>query len=324
MRLFKVALLIVLILLTSATVHSQDFPTKPIRMIVPFAPGGASDIIARVITPKLSQILGQQIIVDNRSGASGNLGVELAAHAKPDGYTMILGNVGAMAINPGMFPTFPIKPTKHFIGISQIVDVPGALVVHPSIPVATIKDFIQYAKARPGKLNYGSAGVGSPYRLAMEHFMLQAGLKIVHVPYKGGSGASVVGVLSNEVNVGFSNLMSLLPHIKAGKLKALGVVAPKRLMSLPEVPTMVESGFTEMISGAWQGLYLPANTPHPIVIKFFDATKQAMTDPDVVKKIEEMGTEVILSNSPEQFATFMAAETKYYVNIINSVGLIQK
>lgn len=318
----KIVLLVAVILLVAGTVYAQDYPTKPVRMIIPFAPGGASDIVARGISPRLTKELGQQIVVDNRAGASGNIAVEIAARANPDGYTLLLGNVGAMAINPGLFPTFSIKPIKDFICVSQVVDVPGALVVHPSVPVATLKEFIEYAKARPGKLNYGSAGVGSSFRLAMEYFMQAAGLKITHVPYKGGTGAATIGILGGEVNANFSNLMSVLPHVKAGKLKILSVMAPKRLAVVPDVPTMIESGFPDMTAGAWQGVYVPVGTPRPIVNKLFDAVKKTMADAEVVKRLTDMGSEIVVSKSPEDFAAFMKTETELYAKVIKEIGLI--
>ncbi|HSN39996.1 MAG TPA: tripartite tricarboxylate transporter substrate-binding protein, partial [Burkholderiales bacterium] len=217
-------------LLISAAVYAQpDYPNRPVRMIVPFAPGGASDFVGRIIQPKLSETLGQQVVVDNRTGAAGNIGVELAARATPDGYTLLLGNSGTMAINPGLFPKFPIRPLRDLIGVTQVVDVPGALVVHPSVPVATVKEFIAYAKARPGKLNYGSAGAGSPQRLAMEYFMSEAGIKLVHIPYKGGAGAASIAVVAGEVSAVMTSAPAVLPFGKSGKLTALGVGAPKRL-----------------------------------------------------------------------------------------------
>lgn len=318
LRLFVFA---VLCLFVAATAYAQGYPTKPVRMVLPFAPGGASDVVGRSMAPRLSQELGQQVIVDNRAGASGNIGVEVVARATPDGYTVLLGNSGAMAINPGLFPAFPIRPVRDFIAVTQVVDVPGALVVHPSVPVTTLKEFIEYAKARPGKLNYGSSGAGAPFRLAMEYFMREAGLKIVHVPYKGGAGAATIGVLGGEVNAVFTSLSSVITHVKSGKLKLLSVVAPHRLAVLPNTPTMVESGFPEMTAGAWQGVYVPAGTPRPVVNKLFDAVTKTMSDPEIVKRLQDTGSEIIVSKSPEEFTKFMKSETDLYAKVIKEIGL---
>lgn len=322
-RIAQLVVLGSLCLALTAVGFADTYPSKPIRMILPFAPGGASDVVGRSIAPKLSQELGQQVIVDNRAGASGNIGVEVAARSAADGYTFLLGNSGAMAINPGLFPSFPVRPLRDLISVTQVVDVPGALVVHPSVPVTTLKEFIDYVKARPGQLNYGSSGAGAPFRLAMEYFMREAGLKIVHVPYKGGAGAATIGVLGGEVNTVFTSLSSVLAHVKAGKLKLLSVVADKRLAVLPNTPTMVESGFPAMTAGAWQGVYLPAGTPRPVVNRLFEATQKAMAHPEVVKRLQDMGVEIIVSKSPEAFAGFMKSETDLYAKVIKELGLAQ-
>jgi tripartite-type tricarboxylate transporter receptor subunit TctC len=221
MRAFA-SLVLALGLALAGPVFGQDYPTKPVRMVVPFAPGGASDLVARIISPGMSQELGQQIVVDNRGGASGNLGVEAAARAAADGYTILLGNIGTMAINPSLFPKFPISPLRDLIAVTQVVDVPTGLVVHPSVPVKTVQEFIDYAKAHPGKLNFGTAGPGSNGRLEMELFMDKTGISLVHVPYKGGAGAAAIALLSGEVQCAFVTQSSVITHVNAGKLIALG------------------------------------------------------------------------------------------------------
>ncbi|HSQ05492.1 MAG TPA: tripartite tricarboxylate transporter substrate-binding protein, partial [Burkholderiales bacterium] len=221
----------------NAAAQTGTYPVRPVRMIVPFAPGGASDFVARIIQPKFSEALGQQVVIDNRTGASGNIGVEIAAHAPPDGYTFLLGNIGAMTINPSMFPKFPISAVRDFIPITMVVDIPGAMAIHQSVPATTVKDFIEYAKARPGQLNYGSAGAGSAQRLAMEYFMSKAGIQLVHVPYKGGAGAATTAVLAGEVSATMITVASVVPFLKGGRLKVIGVMAPKRVPVLPDTPT---------------------------------------------------------------------------------------
>ena len=305
--------------------HAQpasNYPTRPVRMIVPFQPGGASDVVGRIIAPKLGEALGQQIVIDNRTGASGNIGVEVAANASPDGYTFLLGNSGTMAINPSIFPKFPVRPVRDLIAVTQVVDVPGALVAHPSVPSNSVKEFIAYVKARPGKLNYGSSGAGSPQRLAMEYFMREAGISMVHIPYKGGAGGAALAVLAGEVSSVMTSVSSVLPHVKAGKLKAFGVVASRRLSVLPDTPTMVESGFPKMTAGAWQGVYFPKSTPRAVTDKFFVAVQKVMVDSDVIRRLTDQGADVVVSRSPEEFTRFMKSENDLYEKLVKQIGVV--
>ena len=324
MRKVKACLWIAVLLLVAGTAYAQDYPTKPVRMIVPFAPGGASDVVARILSPGLIKELGQQLVVDNRGGASGNIGVEVAARAPADGYTLLLGNIGTMAINPGLFPKFPINPVRDFIAVTEVVDVPTALVVHPSVPVKSVKEFIEYAKARPGKLNFGTAGPGSNGRLEMELFMRAAGIDLVQVPYKGGAGAAAIGLLGGEVHCAFLTLASVMPHVKAGKMKVLAVAAPHRIVTLPDVPNFPEIGYKNMKSGSWQGAYVPAGTPTPIVNKLYTVFTKVMADPTVVKRLQDNGAEVEISKSPEEFATFMKEENEKWVKVIKEVGVVME
>lgn len=312
----------VLIVLMAGAANAQNYPTKPINMIVPFAPGGASDIVARIISPLLSKELGQQIVVDNRGGASGNIGVAYAARASNDGYNVLLGNIGTMAINPALFQKFQVKPVRDFIAVTQVVDAPTALVLHPSIPAKTVKEFIEYAKARPGKLNYGTAGPGSNGRLEMELFMDYTGIDLVQVPYKGGAGAAAIGLLSGEVQCGFQTLASVITHVNAGKLKVVGIAAQKRVKALPDVPVMPELGFESMRSGSWQGVYVPAGTPAPIVNKLFAVVTKVMGDPEVTKRLNDNGIEVVTSKSPEEFAVFMKDENEKWAKVVKKVGVV--
>ncbi len=322
MKILKTLFLAALVLTLAGSVEAQNYPTKAIRMIVPFAPGGASDLVARIISPALTKEMGQQIIVDNRGGASGNIGVEAAARATADGYTILLGNIGTMAINPSLFPKFEIKPVKDFIAISQVVDVPTALAVHPKVPVNTLKEFIDYAKANAGKMNFGSAGPGSNGRLEMEFFMKTAGINLVHVPYKGGAGAATIGLLGGEVECAFVTLSSVLTHVKSGKVKVLGVAAPKRAAALPDAPIMSEAGFSGMTSGSWQGVYVPLGTPRPIVDKLYAVISKVMADPEVVNRLNSSGVDVVTSSSPEAFADFMKAQNEKWAKLIKEIGVV--
>ena len=306
----------------AGTAHADDYPSRAVRMVVPFAPGGASDIVGRIIQPKMSQEFGQQIVIDNRAGASGNIGVEVAARANPDGYTFLLCNVGTMAINPSIFPKFPVRPVRDFIAVTEVVDVPGALAVHPSVPVNTVKEFVEYTKARPGRLNFASSGSGSAQRMEMEIFMRAAGVDLVHIPYKGGAGAATTALVSGEVSVAVVSLAAVLPHIKSGRIKALGVISTKRFALLPETPTMIETGFPTIRSGSWQGVYLPLATPRAIVNKLYQVTMRVMADPEVVRRLNESGAEIITSKSPEDFTQFMKVQNDRFARIVKEVGVV--
>jgi tripartite-type tricarboxylate transporter receptor subunit TctC len=303
-----------------ASMAADGYPSKPVRMIVPFAPGGASDFIGRLIQPKLQQALGQQVLVDNRAGASGNIGVEVAAKAAPDGYTFLLGNIGTMAINPSVYPRFPVRPVRDFAAVTQVVDVPVGLAVHPSVPVRNMREFIAFAKAQKGQLNFGSAGAGSNGRLEMEQFMRLAGIDLLHIPYKGGAGAAATALLTGEVGVAFVSVASVMPHVRNGRMKILGVSANRRIKALPEVPTMPELGYAGMNTGSWQGVYVPAGTPRPVIDKLFSVATRTMAEPDVVKRVNDSGAEVIVSASPEAFSVFMKEQNDRFVRVVKQIG----
>lgn len=309
-------------LLLATAIQAQEYPSRPIRMIVPFGPGGSSDFTARIIQPKMIEALGQQVVVDNRAGASGNVGVEIAARAPADGYTCFLGNIGTMAINPSIFPRFPVSPLRDFISVNMVVDVPGAIATHPSIPAKSLQEFIAYAKSRPGQLNYGSSGAGSAQRLAYEVFMSKAGINIVHIPYKGGAGAATTAVLAGEVSSTMVTVASFIPHVKTGKLRVLAVVAPSRVPQLPDVPTFAESGFPELTVGSWQGMYLPAGTPKSIVDRMFKVMTQVMADPWVIERFTLGGAIVMPSKSPQEFAKFMKEQNALWAKTVKAIGVV--
>ncbi len=304
----------------AAAVAADDYPSRPVRMVVPFAPGGASDFVGRLVQPRLAQELGQQIVIDNRAGASGNIGVEVAARASADGYTILLGNIGTMAINPSIYPKFPVRPLRDFIGVTQVVDVPVGLAAHPSVPVKTMPEFIAYAKAQKGKLNFGSAGAGSNGRLEMEQFMRLAGIELTHIPYKGGAGAAATALVAGEVGVAFVSIASVMPFVRNGRLKILGVSAPRRVAALPDVPAMPELGYKDMKTGSWQGVYVPTGTPRAVVNRLYTAAVKVMADADVVKRINDSGSEVVLSRSPAEFAVFMKEQTERFAVVVKQIG----
>ena len=306
---------------TAAHAAESTYPTRPVRMIVPFAPGGASDHVARIIQPRMVELLGQQVVIENRAGAAGNIGVEIAARASPDGYTFLLGNVGTMAINPNMFPTFPVRAPRDLVGVTQVVDVPGSLVVHPSIPVKTTKELIAYLKANPGKLNYGTPGAGSANRLETEMFQIITGTKMVHVPYKGGAGPAMTGLVGGEVQMAFVTFSSSVNFAKAGRLRMLGVIAPERVPAMPDVPTMKEQGFPTMTVGSWQGVFVPRGTPQPVIRKLFDVSRETMKHPEVVKRLSEGGISVVVSESPADFRKFWESEVQRFGKVIKDANI---
>ena len=298
----------------------DDYPNRTVRMIVPFAPGGASDTVGRIIQPAMADLLKQQVVVDNRGGAAGNIGVEVAVRANPDGYTFLLGNVGTMAINPVYYTKFQYRPLKDLIPVTQVVDVPGCLVVHPSLPPKGVKELVAYLKANPGKLNYGSPAPSSANRLEMEMFLAATGTKAVQVNYKGGAGPAMIGLLGNEVQMMFVTFSSAVNFAKQGRVRMLGVISPERNPALPDVPTMREQGYN-MVVGSWQGIFLPKGTPQPIVNKLYQVGVQMMKDPQVVKRMAESGITIVSSKSPADFAAFVKSETERYGKVIKDAHI---
>jgi len=298
----------------------DDYPNRTVRMIVPFAPGGASDTVGRIIQPAMAELLKQQVVVDNRGGAAGNIGVEVAVRANPDGYTFLLGNVGTMAINPVFYTKFPYRPLKDLIPVTQVVDVPGCLVVHPSLPVKSVKELVAHLKANPGKLNYGSPAPSSANRLEMEMFLAATGTKAVQVNYKGGAGPAMIGLLGNEVQMMFVTFSSAVNFAKQGRVRMLGVISPERNPALPDVPTMREQGYN-MVVGSWQGIFLPKGTPQPIVNKLYKVGVEMMKDPQVVKRMAESGISIVTSKSPADFYQFVKSETDRYGKVIKDANI---
>jgi tripartite-type tricarboxylate transporter receptor subunit TctC len=313
-------LLALLVLLLPLSLAAQDYPNRPVRMIIPFAPGGASDFVGRILQPSLAGELGQPIVIENRPGASGNIGMEAAARAAPDGYTIYLGNIGTVAINPGVFPKLAVHPLKDLIAVTQVVDVPGVLVANPSFPPNSVKEFVAYAKANPGKVNYASPGSGSQNRLEMERLRRATGLDMVHVPYKGGAGPAAAALAAGETHIMFVTASSAMPMIKAGRLKVLAVTAPKRLEPLPEVPTMAEAGFPGFESGSWQGIFVPAGTPKEIVDRLHAVTVKTVQSREVMERLGKGGVEAVTSRSPAAFAEFVAAESERWGKAAKEAG----
>ena len=303
-----------------AQAKKDDYPARPVRMIVPFAPGGASDTVGRIIQPAMADLLKQQVVVDNRGGAAGNIGVEVAVRATPDGYTFLLGNVGTMAINPNYYTKFPFRPLKDLVPITQVVDVPGCLVVHPSLPARNAKEFIAHLKANPGKLNYGAPAPSSANALEMIMFLHATGTNVVQINYKGGAGPAMIGLLGNEVQVMFVTFSSAVNFAKQGRVRMLGVISPERNPAYPEIPTMREQGL-DMVVGSWQGLFVPKGTPQPVVNRLYKVGIEMMKDPQVVKRLGESGITIVTSTSPPDFVSFVKKETERFGKVIKDANI---
>ena len=303
-----------------AQAKKDAYPSRPVRMIVPFAPGGASDTVGRIIQPAMNELLKQLVVVDNRGGAAGNIGVEVAVRATPDGYTFLLGNIGTMAINPVYYVKFPYRPLKDLIPITQVVDVPSAFVVIPSLPVKNIKELIAYLKAHPGKVNYGAASPSSASTLEMLAFLRSTGTEAVMVPYKGGAGPAVIGLLANEVQMTMLTFSSLVNFVKQGRLRMVAVVQPGRNPALPDVPTMREQGINQTV-GSWQGLFVPKGTPKSVVDRLYKVGVETMKDPQVVKRLGDLGVSIVTSQSPAEFAAFVKSETARFGKVIKDENI---
>ena len=320
MRKLTRATLLTLALCPVLAFGQASYPNRPVKIIVPFAPGGASDFVARIISPRLSEALGQSIVIENKPGASGNIGMEAAAKAPADGYTIYLGNIGTIAINPAVFQNLAINPQKDFTAITLVAGVPSILIANATVPANTVPELVALAKSKPGELNFASPGSSTLNRLEMERFMKLANLNMVHIPYKGGAGPAVTGMLGGETQVMFVTLSSAISFIQAGRLKGLGISTTKRIEALPQVPTMTEAGYPDMVSSSWQGVFVPAGTPRPIVEKIHAALLATMDSPEIKQRFAGGGVDVMTSKTPEDFASFVNAETARWGKVAKESG----
>src|SRR3954463_6986963 len=302
-----------------ALAHAQTYPAKPIHPVVPFPPGGGNDTVARAIAQQVGPDLGQPVVIDNRPGAGGSVGAELAAKAPPDGYTLFLAGVGSHAVNPNVHAKLPYDPVKDFAPITLIASAPSVLVVNSSVPASTIAEFTAYARANPGKLNYASNGAGSAAQLAAAMFESMTGVKMVHVPYKGIAPA-MTDLLGGEVQLMFGTIVALVPHIQSGKLRALAVTSTKRSALIPQVPTLRESGLPEYEAGSWYGIEAPAGTPHPIIEQLNALIVKALKQPDVAKRLAAEGAEVI-GSTPEEFGAHIKSELARVEKVVRAAGI---
>lgn len=302
---------------TSPARGTDDFPQRPIRMVLPYPPGGPTDLLARVVAVKMGDTLGQTVVIDNKPGASGMIGAELVAKAAPDGYT-ILANASLHVINPSIYPKMRYDAFRDFVPITQLADVPLVLVVNNDSPVRTVQDLIAYAKARGGSINFGSAGNASAQQLAAESFKFAANVSMQHVPYKGSSPA-LTDLMGGQIQLMFDSMPSAMPFIKAGKLRAVAVTTLKRARALPDVPTVAESGLPGFNISTWYGLWAPRGTPAPIVQKLAAHAAQALRQPDVQRQYADMGAEPV-GSSPAEFARYTVAEGNKWAEIVRKSG----
>ena len=297
---------------------AQAYPAKPITIVVPFAAGGTTDILARVIGQALTKELGQSVIVDNRVGAGGNIGAQFAAKSTADGYTLFMGTVGTHAINQSLYKKLPFDPVKDFAPITRVAMVPNLLVANPGKPYKSVKELIAYAKANPGKVNFGSAGSGSSIHLSGELFNALAKVDMVHVPYKG-SAPAVTDLVGGQIDLMFDNMPSAIQHVRTGRLRALAVTTAKRSPELPDVPTVAEAGVPGYEATSWFGMFAPAATPAPVIARLNAALVKVLADADVKKKLAEQGAEPH-GEKPEQFAEFIGKEAAKWSKVVKDSG----
>jgi len=313
------ALLAAVALGAAAPVPAAEYPVRPIRLLIPFPPGGGADTLARILAPKMTAAMGQTWVIDNRGGAGGNVATDVVVAAQPDGYTLLLGFSTVLTVNPALYK-LPYDVKRDLTPVTKLASAQYILVVHPSVPAQTLAEFIALAKAQPGKLNYASAGVGSPLHLAAEMFKLRAGVDLVHVPYKGG-GPAAAAVLAGEAQAIFGSVASTMPQVKAGKLRALAVTGLKRSPVAPQLPTLAESGFPGFNVTAWYSLLAPAKTPRAIVTRLFDEAQRAVKLPDVVEAFGRQGLDVEPSASPAELGREIATESTAWAEVIRKAGI---
>lgn len=297
---------------------AANYPAKSVRFIAPFPPGGSTDLLARLVAQKLTEAWGQQVVVENRGGAAGTIGVELASRAAPDGYTIVMGHVGTFGVNPTLYPKLPYDAIRDFAPITVLATVPNGMAVHPSLPVKTARDFVALAKARPGELLYASGGSGSASHLAGEYLKLLTKINMVHVPYKGTAPA-MTSMISGETTMTITGMVALGPHIKSGRLKLLGVATLKRLPILPEVPTLNESGVPGYDANQWYGVLTQAAVPRDIVTKLHADIVKVMARADVKERLAADGAQPV-ANTPEQFAAHIKAEIARWAPVVKASG----
>jgi len=298
---------------------AQAYPAKPIRWISPWPAGGANDIFSRAIGQKIGESLGQQVLVDNRPGAAGTIGSDIAAKAPADGYTLVMGSSPTHAIAPALYPALPYDPLRDFSAVTLVGSVPNVLVLHPSVPAKTVKEFIAVAKARPGKLNFASTGNGTSQHLSAELFKFMAGLDMVHIPYKGTAPA-LTELVAGQVDLAFENMPALIPHIQAGRLRALAVTTTKRSAVMPELPTIAEAALPGYDASVWFGVFAPVGTPRPVIDRLHGEILKALQTQDLKSRMVAMGTDVS-GIGPDDFSAYVRKEIPKWANLVKAAGV---
>ncbi|QKH39220.1 tripartite tricarboxylate transporter substrate binding protein [Achromobacter pestifer] len=294
------------------------YPAKPIRLVVAFSPGGSADILARLLAERMAENLGKPVIVENKAGASGNIGGDFVARSAPDGYTLLLASAGPTVINPSLYSNMPYEPATDLAPVSLLIKDYNLMVINASIPARNLKEFIAYAKSHPGKLSFGSPGTGTPAHLAGELLNQRAGTELLHVPYKG-TGPAITDLLAGHITMMIDNMPPLLPYVQSGKLRALAVASQARAESMPDVPTAKEAGLDGYVVTAWKGLMVPAGTPGPVIERLHVAVTQALASPEMKKRLVELGAEPV-GGSPAQFAEQIRNDTAWWAALIKSTG----
>jgi len=307
------------LMVAAPAVHGQAFPSKPIRIVIPFVAGGSSDIVGRAIGSKFQEILGQPAVVENKPGANGAIAAEFVAKSDPDGYTILVGSIGVFAINAALFKELRYQPLRDFAPISLAVTTPNVLITKPALEAKSMKEVVEQAKKSPGKLSYCSSGTGSSDHLTAELLNQLAGISILHVPYKGGA-ACQTDIMGGQVDLSFQNLGAVTNYIKGNRMKGLAVTAKTRHPSLPDVPTVAEAGFPNLVVTSWQAAAAPAKTPRDVVAKLNDATVRALRSPDVRERMNQIGFDVVAS-TPEEFGRFMKDEVERWTAVVNRGGI---
>jgi tripartite-type tricarboxylate transporter receptor subunit TctC len=315
----SIALLSSLVLLACAA-QAQDYPSRPIRMLVGFAPGGGTDVVARILAPRLTAAWNQQVVIDNRPGATGTIAAALVARAPADGYTLLMGHASTNTIAPALYPKLPYDPWKDFAPVSLAGSVPHLVSVHPSVPAHTVKELIALAKASPRQLTHPSSGHGSMSHIAGALFMHATGTEFVHVPYKG-AGLSVQDLVAGHSKVSFDTTAAVMPHVKSGRLRALGAAAPKRLVSLPDVPTVSEAGVPGFEISSWYGVFAPAGTPATLVRVIHAEVNRAQDVPEVKAQMDQLGTDGARTTSPQAFAAMVKADLARFAEVVKAAGI---
>jgi tripartite-type tricarboxylate transporter receptor subunit TctC len=303
----------------AALASAQSFPTKPIRFIAPFPAGGSSDLLARVLSQRMTEMLGQPVIVDNRAGASGSTGTEMCAKAPPDGYTLVLGSIASLAINPHLLKHVGYDPARDFAAVAAIGQAPQMLMVHPGMPTRTVQEFLDLARKKPNSLTCGSGGVGTPAHFGCELLRLRGNASLLHVPYKG-TGQSMNDLLGGQINAVFASMPVGYPHVKSGKLRALAATSPQRSSLAPELPTMIEAGVPDFVSQSWWGVFAPAGTPAPVLRRLGDTVLAIIPEPQSKERFTVLGVEP-LNLTPPQLIELVRAELVSYGKIIREVGI---